>query len=81
MATRLQRGSAYTSPLDPFSPAPHYSDFASSSFQTAEYIEALCRRDPSDVERIAGLPTSNTEQQGEGRQLVEPEVWVFEHLR
>lgn len=80
MTARLLRGSPYIPPLDPFSPVSHYSDFAASSFQPSCFLNALVQRDPADVERIAAIPTDD-EAEGEGREMVEVDVWVFEQLR
>ncbi|GAA6031275.1 hypothetical protein JCM8097_005579 [Rhodosporidiobolus ruineniae] len=72
---------------DPFSPVPRLSSF-DSSFAVQEYIAALVRRDPHDVELITEIPTSRQdEEDGEGEEeedeveLVDEDVWVYEQLR
>ncbi|ORY73825.1 Mob1/phocein [Leucosporidium creatinivorum] len=79
MTARLLRGSPYIPPLDPLSPVPQYSDYSASSFQPSCFLNALVQRDPADVERIAAVPVD--EQEGEGREMVEVDVWVLEQLR
>ncbi|GAA5866923.1 hypothetical protein JCM8547_003918 [Rhodosporidiobolus lusitaniae] len=74
---------------DPFSPLPKLSSF-SSSFAVQEYIAVLVRRDPHDVELICTIPTSAQDAEEWGAQereeeeeveLVDEDVWVYEHLR
>lgn len=58
-----------------------------SAFQLQEYISALVRADPHDVERIVKLPWKDDKDRGEDRdsQRDEPEVdaacWIYEQLR
>ncbi|GAA5973005.1 hypothetical protein JCM21900_000671 [Sporobolomyces salmonicolor] len=76
--------------LDPFSPPPRFESF-DSSFAVQEYIAALVRRDPHDVDLIATLPVATDEAEGEQAdgdgdgdepvELVEENVWLYEHLR
>ncbi|GAA5939930.1 hypothetical protein JCM1841_004114 [Sporobolomyces salmonicolor] len=87
---RLRPGtrSEDTYDLDPFSPPPRFESF-DSSFAVQEYIAALVRRDPHDVDLIATLPVATDEEGGEQAdrdgdepvELVEENVWLYEHLR
>ncbi|CEQ40136.1 SPOSA6832_01708, partial [Sporobolomyces salmonicolor] len=87
---RLRPGtrSEDTYDLDPFSPPPRFESF-DSSFAVQEYIAALVRRDPHDVDLIATLPVATDDEEGEQAdrdgdepvELVEENVWLYEHLR
>ncbi|GAA5954526.1 hypothetical protein JCM10213_004216 [Rhodosporidiobolus nylandii] len=71
---------------DPFSPLPKFSSF-DSGYAVQEYIAALVRRDPHDVELITAIPTSRQDAEEEEEEeedeveLVDEDVWVFEQLR
>jgi len=80
MTARLLKGSTYIPPLDPLSPVPQFSAFAASSFQPSCFLNALVQRDPADVERIAAIPTDD-QAGGDGREMVQVDVWVLEQLR
>ncbi|GAA5842772.1 hypothetical protein JCM11251_001488 [Rhodosporidiobolus azoricus] len=72
---------------DPFSPPPRLSSF-DSSFAVQEYIAALVRRDPHDVELITAIPPSAQDEPHDAAgedveevELVDEDVWVYEQLR
>ncbi|GAA5982828.1 hypothetical protein JCM11641_004640 [Rhodosporidiobolus odoratus] len=74
---------------DPFAPLPPFSSFE-SSFAVQEYIAALVRRDPHDVDLITMIPTTReaaVDDQADGQgeeeevELVDEDVWVYEQLR
>ncbi|GAA6053943.1 hypothetical protein JCM3770_004634 [Rhodotorula araucariae] len=69
-------------PADPFSPPRSFAEFDDSPFAVHEYIADLVRRDASDVEVLVRVPTDDADEgEGEVRELVDEDVWLYEHLK
>lgn len=80
---RLRKGTRYEDAYDndPFAPIRGLESFSSAS-AVQEYIAALVRRDPHDVELLTQLPRIRYEDgESEGEPAVEAAVWVYEHIR
>lgn len=86
---RLRPGTSYQAAYetDPFSPIRPLESFTSAA-AVQEYLAALVRRDPHEVEVLIKVPMQPGEEEGEDEEgrtaavpAVEEGVWLYEHLR
>lgn len=86
---RLRPGTSYQAAFetDPFSPIRPLESFTSAA-AVQEYLAALVRRDPHEVEVMIKMPLQSGEEDGEEGEgglaavpAVEEGVWLYEHLR
>lgn len=83
---RLRKGaqlsSAYIELSDPFAPVRPFQEFEETDSPSAvqDYVAALVRRDPHDVEEVIQI-TLGRDDDGEEYPLVDEGVWVYEQLR
>ncbi|BGP41829.1 hypothetical protein JCM10449v2_005820 [Rhodotorula kratochvilovae] len=72
-------------PSDPFSPPRPFAEFDDSPFAVQEFVAELVRRDAGDVEVVVKVPTEDDgeegEEEGDGRELVDEDVWLYEQLK
>ncbi|GAA6003560.1 uncharacterized protein JCM10292_000416 [Rhodotorula paludigena] len=83
---RLRKGaqlsSAHIELSDPFAPVRPFQEFEETDSPSAvqDYVAALVRRDPHDVEEVIQIPLGRDDD-GEEYPLVDEGVWVYEQLR